>query len=180
MDLSTLLGLLLAAISALFTYKSYCIRKSAENDKDKIKEMKKEIEDELKAQRDITLQKQDLLVLVPKIKEIKEIKEAKARYRNIINNSIGKSEISKKEVQDEINEYVFINNQVSAILDEIPEVYKEVRELLINLKKTFTHCVDNKKTFNQLDRNSEYGYYTVESDFGNVLSKMKTITREIN
>lgn len=161
-------SLLFAGVSAICAIIGVPASIMACKNKTEAEKIKKQIES---YQRNI-LEKQDLLLLVPRVEEIKDIKKM---FRDLT----GKATTKGIKRDDEIQNYIEIRDKVSVVLDDVPEQYEELRSLLQSIKDAFGHCILNEKTFNELDRESSYGYFTVENDLDDILAKMNTLTREI-
>lgn len=161
-------SLLFAGISTICAIIGVPAAIKSYKNKNESEKIKKEIE----SYQSKILEKQYLLILVPKVEEIKDIIQI---FRNVTAKATAKS---IKKI-DEIESYTDIRDKVSKVLDEVPESFLEIRNLLYKIKEAFGHCLINQKTFSELDRVSNYGYFTVENDLDSVLAKIQTLTREI-
>lgn len=172
---STEWGLIFAGISALgaiigipASIKSCKNRKSTEDIKNDTQAIKEQIEGYQKR----ILEKHDLIIIVPKIEEIKKITE-------LFSEIIGRATSKQMNHETELGYYIDIKDNISKILNDIPEKYSEIRSILSEIKIAFGHCILNQKTFDELDRNSKYGYFYIENELDLVVAKINTLTREI-
>lgn len=172
---STEWGLVFAGISALCaiigipaSIKSCKNRKSTENIKNETQAIKDQIEEYQKR----ILEKHDLIIIVPKIEEITKITKL---FRDIV----GKATSKQIDHKTELNYYIDIKDDISEILNDIPEQYSEIRSILSEIKSAFGHCILNQKTLDELDRDSKYGYFYVENELDLVEVKINTLAREI-
>ncbi|HFD2029067.1 TPA: hypothetical protein ACF2C8_000796 [Clostridium perfringens] len=138
------------------------------SNKRKAEKIKKDIEQ----YRNEIIKKSDLLLFVPKIDEIKEISNI---FLKITTNKIPK----EGDTKTELDYYGEIKNKTIEVLNDIPEEYKDIREILMNIKKAIAYCISKDKSFSELGRYDEYSYSYVEDNFSKVISKMNTLTREI-
>lgn len=137
-----------------------------------IKEDTKKIKKQIEAYRAEILKKSDLLMLAPLADEIKKIATT---FSKITTNDIPR----KGESKTELDYYGQIKNKTNDILNEIPEEYKEIRDILDNIKSALGHCIVEKKKFSELDRNNQYSYNYVDDKFTKVIGKINTLTRDI-
>lgn len=165
---STQLDLLLAGISTICAIIGIPASISAFNNKKEVVKIKEEIE----TYRKEIIKKNDLIMLVPKIELIKKLSKT---FSNISTRVIPQPGENKSE----LDYYAQIKNEINDILSDIPEEYIEIRNIVTDIKKALGHCIENKKGFDELDRNSQYSYLFVEDKFSNLLTKLNTLVREI-
>lgn len=161
-------NLLFAGVSAVCAVIGIIMSTRTYKNKEDTEKIKKQIE----AYRAEIIKKSDLLMLVPIVDEIKKISTI---FSKITTNDIPR----KGESKTELDYYGQIKNKTSDMLNEIPEEYKEIRDILDDIKSALGYCINEKQKFSELDRSNQYSYNYVDDKFTKVISKLNTLTRDI-
>lgn len=161
-------NLLFAGASAICAVWGTIMSIIASSNKEDTEKIKKQVE----AYRVEIIKKSDLLMLVPISDEIKKVSTT---FAKITTNDIPR----KGDIKTELDYYGQIKNKTGDILNEIPEEYKEIRDILDDIKSALGYCITEKKKFSELGRNNKYSYYYVDDKFTKVIGKLNTLTRDI-
>ncbi|PPK80601.1 hypothetical protein BXY41_106191 [Lacrimispora xylanisolvens] len=159
------LELLFAAISALgallsgfAAYQSRINKKEMDKTIDKLKNHIKSIN--------------DLILLEPVYSQLEKMAQ---KFNNIASGALPNARGSKTE----IDYYVELKAEVSKILGNIPGEYTTFRVVLTDIISAFTSCINESKSFKQLDKDNRYNYAYVEEKYQDSLRELNTILRNI-
>lgn len=168
MDWSIILGLIFSGICTIEAIINIILVVNVNKKKKDINKIKEEIE----TYRNTILQKNDLIMLLPKIDVIKKLQKTFAEISTKIIPQPGDS-------KNEIQYYGLLKNEIINVMNDIPSEYKRIRKLIKEIKEALGYCITNNKKFSEFESDDEYSYSYVEVRFDSLISELNKLTREI-
>lgn len=160
---SETLGLIFAGVSAICAVFSLIQAHKSKKKKSEAEEIVNNLKRNIRNINNLDKLEPQIKQLMKLSKDFRTISSGKFKQRGCE---------EKNKTKTEMDFYIELKEGTAKILEVIPCEYKSVRDNLNDINGAYSFCINNVKTFPELDRNNTYSYDFVEKKYQDALSQL--------